>query len=112
MKLNQILTQANQFERSKFINCLDKICSAAKESDSELAMKMTAIDGQLKQASEDQVTQLFLAGLGIAGAAGIGLGKLAPGLAAFLDGLALYANGETVYLTDARDDVLEFVLWR
>jgi len=29
-------------------------------------------------------------------AAGIGLGKLAPGLAAFLDGLALYANGAPV----------------
>ena len=29
-------------------------------------------------------------------AAGIGLGKLAPGLASFLDGLALYANGAPV----------------
>ncbi len=61
MKLNQILNQANQFERSKFINCLDRICASAKDSDSELAKKLNEIDGQLKQASEAQVTQLFLA---------------------------------------------------
>lgn len=61
MKLNQILIQANQFERSKFINCLDRICSTAKEGDPELAKKLEAFDGQLKQASEAQVSQLFLA---------------------------------------------------
>lgn len=63
MKLNQVLTQANQFERSKFINCLEKICTTAKEGDAELAKKMAAIDGQLKQASEAQVSQLFRAGI-------------------------------------------------
>lgn len=63
VKLNQILNQSNQFERSKFINCLDKLCTEAKANDAELAQRMDAIDGQLKQASEAQVAQLFLAGV-------------------------------------------------
>ena len=63
MKLNQILIQSNQFERSKFINCLDKICTEAKVHDQALAAKMDTIDGQLKEASEAQVAELFLASI-------------------------------------------------
>lgn len=61
MKLSQVLSQINQVERSKFINCLDKLCSVATKDDSELAGKLSNIDGQLRRASGSEITQLFTA---------------------------------------------------
>ena len=61
MKLSQVLSQINQVERSKFINCLDKICSVATKTDTELADKLSNIEGQLRSASGSEITQLFAA---------------------------------------------------
>jgi len=61
MKLSQVLSQINQVERSKFINCLDKLCSVAIKDDAELAEKLSNIDGQLRRASGSEITQLFAA---------------------------------------------------
>ncbi|MGR6872912.1 hypothetical protein ACU6U9_11520 [Pseudomonas sp. HK3] len=55
MKLNQVLTQINLIERSKFINCLDQILKDNKDSITDLSN----IDGQLRQASESQIIDLF-----------------------------------------------------
>lgn len=57
MKLNQVLTQINLIERSKFINCLDQILKDNKDSITDLSN----IDGQLRQASESQIISLFSA---------------------------------------------------
>jgi hypothetical protein len=59
MKLNQILSQINQVERSKFVNCLDKIRAEAIRSDVSLSDSITQIDGQLKSASSGEINQLF-----------------------------------------------------
>jgi len=61
MKLSQVLSQVNQVERSKFISCLDKVCSTAISNDKELASKLSNIDGQLRSASGSEITQLFSA---------------------------------------------------
>ncbi len=59
MKLSNILSSINQIEKSKFVNFLDRICSEASENDKELAKKFKNIDGQIKDASNSEVTQLF-----------------------------------------------------
>lgn len=59
MKLSSVLSSVNQIEKSKFVNFLDRICSEASESDKELAKKFRNIDGQIKDASNSEVTQLF-----------------------------------------------------
>ncbi|VAW48459.1 FIG00786943: hypothetical protein [hydrothermal vent metagenome] len=61
MKLSQVLSHINQVERSKFINCLDKICSVAIKTDAELADNLSNIEGQLRSASGSEITQLFTA---------------------------------------------------
>ncbi len=61
MKLSQVLSQINQVERSKFINCLDKLCLLAIEDDEALAENLSNIDGQLRSASGSEITQLFTA---------------------------------------------------
>jgi len=58
MKLNQVLTHTNQVERSKFINCIDKLCQDSKD-DKALSNQLDKIDGQLKAASGNEITQLF-----------------------------------------------------
>ncbi|MGD8232789.1 hypothetical protein [Vibrio sp. TRT 1302] len=58
MKLNQVLNHTNQVERSKFINCIDKLCQDNK-TDPELAKQLDKIDGQLKAASGNEINQLF-----------------------------------------------------
>ncbi|XAW90469.1 hypothetical protein ABDK09_13790 [Vibrio sp. CDRSL-10 TSBA] len=58
MKLNQVLNHTNQVERSKFVNCIDKLCQDNK-SDPELAKQLNKIDGQLKSASGNEINQLF-----------------------------------------------------
>lgn len=58
MKLSQVLNHTNQFERSKFINCIDKLCQDYK-GDTELAKQLDKIDGQLKAASGNEIKDLF-----------------------------------------------------
>jgi hypothetical protein len=59
MKLANILSTINQVEKSKFINFLDRICSDAITSDKELAKRVNNIEGQIKNASSSEITQLF-----------------------------------------------------
>jgi hypothetical protein len=59
MKLANILSTINQVEKSKFINFLDRICSDAISSDKELAKRVNNIEGQIKNASSSEITQLF-----------------------------------------------------
>ncbi|WED26270.1 hypothetical protein L3V77_14850 [Vibrio sp. DW001] len=58
MKLNQVLSHTNQVERSKFVNCIDKLCQDSKD-DKALSIQLDKIDGQLKAASGNEITQLF-----------------------------------------------------
>ncbi|WP_394239848.1 hypothetical protein [Vibrio astriarenae] len=58
MKLNQILNSINQVERSKFINCIDKLCQPTGDN-SQLKDHLSKIDGQLKSASNDDITKLL-----------------------------------------------------
>ena len=59
MKLSQVLSSINQVEKSKFISCLDKLCSAATHHDKQLASSVSKIDGQIKNASGSEITALF-----------------------------------------------------
>ena len=58
MKLNQVLGHTNQMERSKFVNCLDKLCQLTQD-EPKLSEHLDRIDGQLKSASGNEITQLF-----------------------------------------------------
>ncbi|MGF1736799.1 hypothetical protein [Photobacterium satsumensis] len=58
MKLSQVLNHTNQVERSKFVNCIDKLCQDNKD-DPDLVKQLDKIDGQLKSASGNEITQLF-----------------------------------------------------
>ena len=58
MKLSQVLTHTNQVERSKFVNCIDRLCQSHKD-DANLLKQLDKIDGQLKAASGNEITQLF-----------------------------------------------------
>lgn len=59
MKLNQVLSHINQVERAKFVSCLDRICSVEMSTNKKLAKSISQIDGQIKNASESEITQLF-----------------------------------------------------
>lgn len=59
MKLANVLSAVNQIEKSKFVNFLDRVCTEASEHDKELAKRIRNIDGQIKDASSGEVTQLF-----------------------------------------------------
>ena len=59
MKLQQVLTHTNQVERSKFVNCIDKLCSIHAEKDKNLAKQLSNIDGQLRAASGSEINLLF-----------------------------------------------------
>ncbi|GGD70021.1 hypothetical protein [Lacimicrobium alkaliphilum] len=59
MKLSQVLSSINQIEKSEFISCLDKLCTTAAETDKVLAKSIERIDGQIKNASGSEITQLF-----------------------------------------------------
>jgi hypothetical protein len=59
MKLSSILSTVNQVEKSKFINFLDRICSDAITHDKALAKRVDNLDGQIKNASSGEITQLF-----------------------------------------------------
>ncbi|MGL6261672.1 hypothetical protein [Vibrio sp. WXL210] len=58
MKLSQVLGHTNQVERSKFVNCIDKLCQESR-SDHEISTQLERINGQLKAASGNEITQLF-----------------------------------------------------
>ncbi|MDA0148249.1 hypothetical protein [Vibrio sp. LaRot3] len=58
MKLNQVLGHTNQMERSKFVNCLDKLCQVTQDVP-KLSEHLDRIEGQLKSASGNEITQLF-----------------------------------------------------
>jgi len=59
MKLSQVLSSINQVEKSKFISCLDRLCSAAIHTDKQLANSVQKLDGQIKNASGSEITALF-----------------------------------------------------
>ncbi|WP_027848757.1 hypothetical protein [Marinospirillum minutulum] len=59
MKLKNVLSTVNQIEKSKFLNFLDKVCSEAAGRDNEISKKIKNIDGQVKNASSGEVTELF-----------------------------------------------------
>jgi hypothetical protein len=59
MKLAQVLSSINQVEKSKFISCLDKLCSSAMHDDKELATSVSKLEGQIKDASGSEITALF-----------------------------------------------------
>lgn len=61
MKLNQVLSLVNQVEKSKFITSLDKLCLDAAKNNKTLAKKIDNIDGQIKNASGSEITQLYFA---------------------------------------------------
>lgn len=61
MKLNQVLSIVNQVEKSKFITSLDKLCLDAAKSNKQLAKTIDNIDGQIKNASGSEITQLYFA---------------------------------------------------
>ena len=61
MKLNQVLSIVNQVEKSKFITSLDKLCLDAAKNNKKLAKTIENIDGQIKNASGSEITQLYFA---------------------------------------------------
>lgn len=61
MKLQQALASLNQIEKSKFINCLDKLCSSAAKGNKAIAATLDSVNRQIKDASGSEVTQLFQA---------------------------------------------------
>lgn len=61
MKLNQVLSALNQIEKSKFITCLDKLCSNAAAYDSAIDKTLNKVNRQIKDASGSEISQLFAA---------------------------------------------------
>ena len=59
MKLSGVLSLVNQVEKSKFINAIDRICSDAVKHDKKIAAQLDKLDGQIKDASSTDITQLF-----------------------------------------------------
>ncbi|WP_166426090.1 hypothetical protein [Paraglaciecola sp. 20A4] len=59
MKLSSVLSLVNQVEKSKFINAVDRICGDAVKHDSKIAAQLNKLDGQIKNASSTDITQLF-----------------------------------------------------
>lgn len=59
MRLANILSALNQVEKAKFISVLDKLCNDAMKDDKSLAAQVSKMDGQIKNASSNDITQLF-----------------------------------------------------
>ena len=59
MKLSNVLSIVNQVEKSKFINAIDRICGDAVKHDKKIAAQLDKLDGQIKNASSTDITQLF-----------------------------------------------------
>ncbi|SEA95951.1 hypothetical protein [Alkalimonas amylolytica] len=61
MKLNQVLSALNQIEKSKFITCLDKLCSNAAAYDATIDKTLNKVNRQIKDASGSEISLLFAA---------------------------------------------------
>lgn len=59
MKLSHVLSTLNQIEKSKFITCLDKLCSSAASSDEVISKALNKVNRQIKDASGSEITHLF-----------------------------------------------------
>ena len=59
MKLTQVLSNTNQIEKTKFMSQLDKLCSSAIANDQELERSIANIHGQIKNASNGEIKELF-----------------------------------------------------
>jgi hypothetical protein len=59
MKLQQVLSSINQIEKSKFITCLDKLCTSAEKSNKSISEALKKVNKQIKDASGVEITQLF-----------------------------------------------------
>lgn len=59
MKLNHVLSILNQIEKSKFITCLDKLCTSAAPADETISKTLHKVNRQIKDASGSEITQLF-----------------------------------------------------
>ncbi|MCC5880016.1 MAG: hypothetical protein JJU03_09005 [Idiomarina sp.] len=59
MKLTQVLTALNQIEKSKFITCLDKLCSSAESCNIDLSERLSKMNKHIKDASGSEITILF-----------------------------------------------------
>ena len=59
MKLSNVLSLVNQVEKSKFINAIDRICNEAVKHDKKIAAQLDKLDGQIKNATSTDITQLF-----------------------------------------------------
>ncbi|MDP2714569.1 hypothetical protein [Rheinheimera sp.] len=59
MKLNHVLSVLNQIEKSKFITCLDKLCSSAAPDDEIISKALSKVNRQIKDASGSEITQLL-----------------------------------------------------
>ncbi|WP_246261368.1 hypothetical protein [Alteromonas ponticola] len=59
MKLANVLSIVNQVEKSKFINAIDRICSDAVKHDKKITAQLNKLEGQIKDASSTDITQLF-----------------------------------------------------
>ncbi|MCG7541180.1 hypothetical protein EXT48_12780 [Pseudoalteromonas sp. CO348] len=59
MKLSSVLSLVNQVEKSKFINAIDRICLEAVKHDNKIATQLNKLDGQIKNATSNDITQLF-----------------------------------------------------
>lgn len=61
MKLSHVLSTLNQVEKSKFITCLDKLCSSADPASDAITKTLKKVNQQIKDASGSDITQLFQA---------------------------------------------------
>ncbi|MEM0514673.1 hypothetical protein WCN91_04355 [Pseudoalteromonas sp. YIC-827] len=59
MRLSSVLSLVNQVEKSKFINAIDRICGDAVRHDKKIEAQLNKLDGQIKNASSTDITQLF-----------------------------------------------------
>lgn len=59
MKLQQVLSSINQIEKSKFITCLDKLCTSAEKSNKSISDTLKKVNKQIKDASGLEITHLF-----------------------------------------------------
>ena len=59
MKLQQILSGLNLLEKTKFINCLDKLCFAKETDDIALSKVVENLNGKMKYASGSEIDEIF-----------------------------------------------------
>lgn len=59
MKLQQVLSSINQIEKSKFITCLDKLCTSAEKSNKSISEALKKVNKHIKDANGIEITLLF-----------------------------------------------------